>query len=190
MKRVLILSLGIVMIAGSAMADHFGIYTDQVGATENCTVVPPQFQSFSMYVVHKTTGATGSEFKVEGTAATGWTFNGASVLGGFLAIGSATTGVSLAYGGCLAGPEIGVVELNFFGFAPAGGSPTCGLVEIIPSPTALGGIIKAVDCNFAEIPATGGRGYINPDATCLDCNEPHPNATEESTWGKVKSLYR
>jgi hypothetical protein len=185
------LSLAITLVAGVAMADNFGIYTDPLATGEDCTATVVQFQSFSMYVVHQVTGsgATGSEFMVAGTSTTGWTFNGATVMGGFLAIGSATTGVSLAYGGCLAGPAFGVVQLNFFGFAPpAGGNPTCGFLEIVPSPTALGGIIKAVDCNFAEIPATGGWGWINSDGTCEACGP--VVATEESTWGKVKSLYR
>jgi hypothetical protein len=185
------LSLAMTLVAGVAMADNFGIYTDPLGAGEDCTAVPLTFQPFSMYVVHQITGsgATGSEFMVAGTSATGWTFNGATVMGGFLAIGSPTTGVSLAYGGCLAGPAIGVVQLNFFGFAPpAGGNPMCGFLEIVASPTALGGIIKAVNCNFAEVQATGGYGWVNSDGNCVACGP--VIATEESTWGKVKSLYR
>ncbi|HEX5133567.1 MAG TPA: hypothetical protein VFX92_13910, partial [Candidatus Krumholzibacteria bacterium] len=147
-----------------------------------------QFAPFSLYVVHKlSTASTGSEFMITDPNLTGWSYSGSSVLNGFLSIGSATTGLALAYGGCLAGPAISCVAINMFGFSATGA--VCGRIDVVPSPTA-GGIIKIVDCEFIEFPATGGTAYVNPNGTCSDCNEPQPNATEESTWGKVKSLYR
>lgn len=179
MKKVLILSVAIMMMAGSAMAaDHLGIFTDQVGATGNCSVIPPAFSPFSVYVVHQTTGTTGSQFKIVNTSGYNMT---ASVLGGFLAIGDAFTDLALAYGGCMAGPSVGVVALNGFGFPVPG--QVCGLMEVVPAPGKP--YVIAVDCNFAEVAATAGRFTFNANETC-----PCVNATEESTWGKVKSLYR
>jgi hypothetical protein len=185
MKRILTLSIAIMMIAGVAAADHIGIYADQAGAGA-CGLTPPTFASGSLFVVHKTTEATGSEFAITGLATSPAPFTGSVVLNGFLAIGDVVNGLSLAYGGCVAGPAIAAVQLNFFG---TGNPAACNMLQIVPSPTA-GGIIKAVNCSFAELPATGGKAYINPNGTCTDCAEPAPNATEESTWGKVKSLYR
>lgn len=180
MKKVLTLSVAIMMMAGSAMAaDHFGIFTDQVGATGNCSLVPPAFSPFTIYLVHQTNGATGSQFKVN-KSPTGYSLS-ASVLGGYLAIGDAFTDLSLAYGGCLAGPSIAAVSLSGFGFPVPG--EVCSLVEVVPAPGKP--YIITVDCNFAEIAATGGRFTFNANETC-----PCINATEESTWGKVKSLYR
>jgi len=41
-----------------------------------------------------------------------------------------------------------------------------------------------VDCSFGEHPATGGSFYV---AGTGDCKEV---ATEATTWGSVKALYR
>jgi hypothetical protein len=183
MKRVLLIALALVMISGAAMADHIGIYNDQVAS--GCTLVAPGgFVPYSIFVVHRfTVGATGSQFAVNDVstqAATGF-----AALGGFLVIGNLAD-LSLAYGACLTGPDIPAVQLNYF----AVGNPSpCGLVEIIPAPSG-GGNIKYTDCNFAEIPATGGQFWFNSGTSCNDCDEPPTVATEESTWGKVKSLYR
>jgi hypothetical protein len=183
MKKVLMIFLAVMMLAGAASADHLGIYSDQ--AASGCTLVAPGgFVPFSIFVVHRfTAGATGSQFAVQdasGQAATGF-----AALGGFLVIGNLAD-LSLAYGACLGGPDIPAVQLNYF----AVGNPTpCGLVKVIPAPSG-GGIIKYTDCNFAEIPATGGQFWFNSGTSCNDCDEPTPVATEESTWGKVKSLYR
>jgi len=178
MKKVLMFALAIMMIAPAAMADHFGVYSDMAGT--NCEVAPTAIAPITVYVVHKTTGTTGSQFLVVNT--TDWTWS-ASVLNGYLAIGDAFTDLSLAYGGCLAGPDLAVVSLSGFSFPVPG--KTCGTLEIQPAPNKVG--IISVDCTFAELVATGGKMTFYNDGTC-PCES--PNATEESTWGKVKSLYR
>jgi hypothetical protein len=163
MKKVLMIFLAVMMLAGAASADHLGIYSDQ--AASGCTLVAPGgFVPFSIFVVHRfTAGATGSQFAVQDAS------------------GQAATGFA-----ALGGPDIPAVQLNY----SAVGNPTpCGLVKVIPAPSG-GGIIKYTDCNFAEIPATGGQFWFNSGTSCNDCDEPTPVATEESTWGKVKSLYR
>jgi hypothetical protein len=179
MKKVLMLALAITMVAGYAMADDIGIFTDQVGGT-NCEYTATGIGPLDVYVVHRTTGATGSQFKLVNSSS--WSFN-ASVLGGYLAIGDAFVDLSLAYGGCLAGPSLAVVKLSGFTFPfPA---PPCGQISVVAAPNKPG--VIAVDCGFAELPATAGKIVFGNDGTC-PCIE--PNATEESTWGKVKSLYR
>ncbi len=180
MKKVLMICLAIGLIGGPAMADHVGIYTDQVGATGNCSMVPPAFSPFSIYVVHQSAaGATASQFKVVNSS--GYSLS-ASVLGGFLAIGDAFTDLTLAYGACLDGAW-GILSLSGFGFPVPG--QVCGLVEVLPAPGKAA--VIAVNCALVELPATAGRFTFNADATC-PCIP--PNATEASTWGKVKSLYR
>lgn len=179
MKKILMLALAMTMVAGVAMADDIGIFTDQIGG-DNCTLVPPAFQPFTVYVVHRAPGgATGSVFKLTNTS--GYSLS-AAVLGGYLSIGDAFTDLSLAYGGCLTG-SIAVLSVNGFGFPVPG--QVCGVVQVgnVPSQAAS----LTVDCNFAEIPAGAGKFVFNSDMTC-PCIE--PNATEESTWGKVKNLYR
>lgn len=181
MKKILMLSLAMMMVAGVAMADHIGIFTDQTGTSgDNCTLVPTDFSPFTVYVVHQTdVGATGSVFKVVNNS--GYSIS-AAVLGGYLSIGDAFTDLSLAYGGCTPG-DFAVLSLNGFGFPVPG--PVCGEVLVVNAPSQA--TIIAVDCIFAEIPASGGKFVFNSNETC-PCIA--PNATEESTWGKVKSLYR
>jgi hypothetical protein len=48
--------------------------------------------------------------------------------------------------------------------------------------------IEYIDCTFLEQPASVGRKVtINPNPTC-PCEL--PLQTEETTWGRVKALYR
>jgi hypothetical protein len=180
MKKVLTLSLAIMMVASAAMADSFGIFADAAGTDGNCELVPPAFSPFSVYVVHDSPlGATGSQFKVVNTS--GYALS-AAVQGGFLAIGDAFVDLALAYGSCRVG-KTSVVALSGFGFPVPG--QTCGVVETTPAPGKPA--IIAVDCGLLELPATTGKLVFNANPTC-PCIP--TVATEESTWGKVKSLYR
>jgi len=181
MKKVLLIALAITMVASVSMADEISVFADNQGTS--CNFVGPAGPSpVTFYVVHKTVnGATGSQFKIVNSTA--WTLS-PSVLGGFLSIGDAYTNLSLAYGGCLAGPNIAVVQLAGFAF-PAPGDP-CMQVSVVAAPNTVG--ILTIDCTFAEIPALTGGFTINGDALTCPCGP--PNATEQSTWGKVKSLYR
>ncbi len=89
----------------------------------------------------------------------------------------------MAYGACLTGPSVGVVQLSGFGFPVPG--QTCGLVEVVPAPDKT--FVIAVNCSLIELPMQAGTFRFNTDGTC-PCVD--VNATEATTWGKVKSLYR
>ena len=149
MKKVLILALAITMVAGVAMADEISVFSDVSGSACTFNFVGPNL--YHAYVVHKTVaGATGSQFKVVNNIA-GVAFS-AQVMNGYLAIGDAFTDLSLAYGGCLAGPNIACVDLSGAIFsAPAG---NCQTLDVVAAPNKVG--ILTVDCTFAEIPATTG----------------------------------
>ena len=180
MKKILMLSFAMLMVAGLAMADDIGIFTDQIGG-DNCTFNPTAPAPFDVWVVHRSpAGATGSVFKLTNNTAYALSASPASV--NYLTIGGAFTDISVAYAACLAGS---VPVLKVSGFAFPVPHPPCGLLTVGAAPSQAA--VISVDCNFAEIPASGGRMVFNPDVTC-PCVQ--PNATEESTWGKVKSLYR
>jgi len=184
MKKILLLTLALtVCAAGASMADHIGIYADAAGVDcfDNTLAFPPTTNP--VYIVHKFNGGTGStasQFKVNDT--TGLFNGGAST--SYLLIGAFTTGASVAYGGCLGG-DIVVGQINYLWF----GAPlTCGALQIVADPTAVPDpVLTTVDCNFTLKPTTGGSFFFNQNGTC-PCQD--PNATSQSTWGNVKSLYR
>lgn len=96
-------------------------------------------------------------------------------------VGNTQQGVSVAYGACLPGP-IHVVTMNLF---VQGLSQTCCQYNIVPHPLTGTGQIIAVNCVPEAVPIQSHPGFVNPDPTCV-CGLVK---VEETTWGKVKSLY-
>ena len=168
MKQMLLLVTAMLLVAGVAVADHIGIYSDATGT--NC-VLAPGF-STSATVVHKfSAGATGSRFDLEFPAGTS-----------FFSFGSAfpcisvpvwnPDGISIGYCECLAGSiVIGTITAIL---AP-------GTIRVVPA-TGFA-TVMAADCGFVEHPATGGVAYVGTPGPCMV-------PTDQTTWGKVKSLYR
>lgn len=177
MKKVLILALGVVLAANVAFADHIGIYGDTGGTSCTLALTTP-FAPTNVYVIHKfTAGTTGSRWKVIDTS-TLFQAGSSSI---YAVLGAPYTGASVGYGNCLA-PSVNAMTLSFVWF----NQPiTCGKLEIVTDPIVTGIIVT--DCNFAEKPATGGQFFFNANGTCVNCNEV---ATETTTWGTIKALYR
>jgi len=170
MKKVLLLMVAVLMISSVAMADHIGVYTDNTGASCNFGNIAGNFNP-SATVIHKfTTGATGSRFKV--TFPAGTAFFGFNTP--YVPVGALNSDLSLGYGQCLSGSIVlGTINAIY--------QNGTGQVE----KADLQAIILYTNCLFAELPATGGLFYIG--ATNPNCGEV---ATEQSTWGSVKALYR
>jgi len=168
MKKVLLLSLAVLMVSSAAMAEHIGIFADQAGTS--CTLAPG-FNP-NVYVVEKSLGGTtGSRFKVvPGTGNSILAFNTT-----FVPIGNISSDLSLAYGQCLSGDVVlGSILMSLAG---------PGFLEVKPADLFL--TIIYTDCNFGEYPATGGKAYVGVPGDCS-----LPVATQPSTWGQVKALYR
>jgi hypothetical protein len=75
-------------------------------------------------------------------------------------------------------------------FVTTGAALPCCEMSVAPIPHPVGSFLHLYyhDCFFDEKPlAVGQKVTINPDASC-PCGL--PVATEQSTWGRVKSLYR
>jgi hypothetical protein len=94
-------------------------------------------------------------------------------------IGNSQDGVSIGYGSCRPGP-IHVQSIVYF---TQGTTPQCCLYPILGIPTS--GKVEAVDCANHLITAYGVTSVINPNGACT-CGSVR---VEESTWGRVKSLY-
>lgn len=166
MKKVLLLMVAVLMISSVAMADHIGVYVDGNGAS---CVLAPGFTSTASVIEKFSAGSTGSRFKV--TLPAGSNFFSFSTI--YTPVGSMTTDLSLAYGTCIPGS---IVLGQIVAILGAGSGAVL--------PADLQANIIYTNCVFAEIPATGGTYY---SGTTGSCNEV---ATEPTTWGQVKALYR
>jgi len=169
MKKVLLLMVAVLMISTAAMADHFGLYSDASGSScllalgfnPNVTLI----EKFSL-------GTTGCRLSVDmgGNGNFGFTTP-------WVPVGNIATDLSLAYGSCQSGSVVlGTLTMNL----TASGST----MKVLPA--QLFPTIIYTNCSFAELPATGGKANVGT-GSATDCGEV---ATEPSTWGQVKALYR
>jgi hypothetical protein len=94
--------------------------------------------------------------------------------------------LQVALPACVSGPVV-VATLHYYS---TGGSP-CGRIDF----DETNGLLLRVTCDFVEQPVFGVGLQINgvyevpPGGIDGDCFCP-PVRTEQSTWGRVKSLYR
>lgn len=174
MKKVLLLMVAVLMISSVSMAaEHIGVYTDASGSSCNLGNIAGQFSFGGAHIVQTTTtGATGSRFKV--TFPVGTTFVGFTTA--YVPVGTLNTDISLGYGTCL----FGTFELGTINAIYTAGTGKLEKADLQPK-------IIYTDCNFGEYEATGGYFYIS--TTPGLCEDP-ALATEPSTWGQVKALYR
>ena len=180
MKKALLLSVAIVCVASMALAQGggIGIFADPTGADCNLWDVAPGLVTY--WAVHvNTPGATACSFSAPQPAC-GLMAYLSDTQQFPVTIGNSQDGVAIGYGGCFASP-IAVLAINFF--AQALTAPCC-FYPVLPDPNGVSGQIEVVDCADNLLIATGGAGRINPNSTCM-CTV----ATEETTWGQVKSLY-
>ena len=169
MKKVLLLMVAVLMVSNVAMANHFGVYNDSSGSSCVLSATPGQFSSTATAIEKFSLGSTGSRFKI--TLPPGSSFFGFQTT--FVPIGVMTSDLSLGYGQCLSGSIVlGTINAIY----------TAGTLSVLPA-DGFPNIIYT-DCSFGEYPATGGNAYVG---TTGPCNEV---ATEQSTWGNVKALYR
>lgn len=178
-----VLTVAILTLGASqafAQADILGLYADQ--AMNECNITIPVNIPTTMYVMHNSTsGATASQFQLSDPRTATFITTGVNLASGsYIAIGDPFTGVSVAYTACLTG-TFGVYNISFLALGVA--LPNCTYITLGPDPVS--GKTQIADCNFFEIEVTGAQAILNADGTC-DCDV----ATQETTWGKVKSLYR
>jgi len=183
MKRIALLMVGLLTLALAAPAfaqieGHVGdisAYGDDQGNA--CNITAPA-GLVTVYVVHKFSdggGATGCRFKL--TFPAGLTFLAFNTP--MVPIGNVTSDLSLAYGVCIQTTTM----LGSALFNSSGAVAACSYVSVVNADNSVNPI--ATDCLFGEYPIKTGQAIVNPDGSC-QCNV----ATQPSTWGRVKSLYR
>lgn len=167
-----------------AFPGSINIFADPGGGS--CLVSDLEPGPIALYlIVWGSSGTTASQFRL----ATDGGFTGVYVsqapAPGFLALGEPPVDYAVAYGGCMTGSFL-IATVTYFGF---GTSSDCSHIEIRAAPTSpLPGEIAAVTCDN-QLVATSSHGpaVVNYrhgcPAWCI-------GATEPSTWGRIKALYR
>jgi hypothetical protein len=185
MKRVLLFSLAVLVVAGAAMAQpvpgNLGVYADPTASS--CDIMDVSGPVIA-YIVHtNASGARLSQFALEQDASVDMQLFGESASIG-IAIGSVETGISVSYGICVTSFPLEVVELTYFG---SGNTTSCGTLKIIADPGIPSGEIEIIDCNFG-VHTTGvsdGAALVNATGDC-GCDI----ANEETSWSRIKALYK
>jgi hypothetical protein len=167
MKKVLLLMVAVLMISSVAMADHFGIYADPTGAS--CALATG-FTTTSTVIEKFSLGSTGCRLSVDNLP-TGGSFFAFSTA--WTPVGDIHSDLSLGYGTCQTGSIVLGSFVAIFGPSTLHVLPAQGFTNII-----------FTDCTFGQHNATGGTAYVGGTGPCGEV------ATEPSTWGQVKALYR
>jgi opacity protein-like surface antigen len=175
---VLLMALATPVFAINGVGD-IGIFADDQG--NSCEIAALGSPApFNIYIVHKFLPgeeSTGSRFKVSFPA--GIIFFAFSANPSMVPGGTLTSDQTIGYGSCVtANTSLGFALVQ----APSAVTE-CSYVSVLGSDFT--GLVQATNCSFEEFIAGAGQGIVNPNDGCR-CNI----ATHQSTWGKVKSLYR
>ncbi len=183
-----LIAVAVIVSAGSAYAQsgYITVFADPGG--QSCEVYDVSGPLTIYHVVHVLTpGATRSRFSIPLPPCHTGTYV-ADIPSFAATFGNSQTGVDVHYGQCL-GVSIHVLEIwvNTFGT-----TPDCCCWRTLPDPGAPSGKIEVEDCSsFTYLVEPVGR-WVNPvgcggihACNCLGGTVP----IDESTWGRVKSLY-
>jgi len=169
MKKHLLLVVSLLLAAHPVLADHIAPYTDETGSSCN---IASGFSTTAALIQKFSSGTYGCRFALDLSAAPG-----SDVLAlqtPYTWTGLITLDLSVGYGQCLSGDI--VIGTMVAIWAP-------GAISVVP---ALGQpYLLWLDCNFQELPGSGGHASIDGDGHGCDYD-----AVEQSTWGQVKALYR
>jgi hypothetical protein len=167
MKRILILALVVLSIAGAASASYISIYSDASGGS---CVLAPGFNPNVTIIQKFTLGTVSVRFSLTRGPNEFLAFNSP-----YATIGNLTSDITVQYGGCRTGSlVIGTATMNLVGD------------KLYIHPAQGQTIVIDTDCAFVDHKAMWGYASVgNPYDVCNQ-----QLATESSTWGRVKSLYR
>ena len=180
MKKALLLTLVLTVCASMAFAQagSVGLFADVAGTDCNLSDAAPGLCAYyAVHVYHA--GAIACQFSAPVPSCfLGTWLSDTAVYP--VTVGGSPTGVAIGYGACQAAPTH-VLTINMF---CQGLTAPCCLYQVVEDPNVPSGQVEVVDCANNLLFGTGGAAIINADPTC-NCDVP----TNESTWGKVKSLY-
>jgi hypothetical protein len=176
--------LDVIYLPPAQEGGFIGLYAD--AAATSCNLVSTPASLLQVYIFHmRHTGMTASQF-----AAPVPDCLNASWLGDQgmwpTQIGNSQDGLSLGYGGCLAAPTY-LMLINYF---VEGDVDPCCLYPVLPDPHRADGEIVGVDCSGNLVVIGGGTAVVNANAGCSCSDGGDPVLVEETTWGRIKMMYR
>jgi len=174
--------LCLVPFTAFAGVGYLAIHGDAQGLSCDIANPPNPGALVTVYVFHQfgVPGESAAESRFRIAQPPEWTFITFTNTPGYVPIGSALTDVRVGYGECVNTPIIIGTVLCFANQA----APPCSQFQIL-APVGLPSVV-GYDCSFVEYSTVGLGAVVNPQASCCcQCL-----ATESSTWGSVKALYR
>lgn len=159
-------------------------YADPAGGA--CTLLDNSVATFNVYIVLDTgpnEGETDCYFSL--ATSTGFTGTYVSAQIPYPYNGSLPDGVNIGFLTCLMGTSV-IATVTYQGM---GTSASCSAIEVAGHPDFSPPAIVVDTCGFVGLTAsTRGPLVVNPDAQ--QCPGWCAVATEATTWGHVKALYR
>ena len=199
MRKLAALALaGVFLMSGSALANEPGYYLQiattlapidgpQVCYELPCEATVAQYQTVYVTVVvdcHKGEGFLGAFWGMsDSSGGTTAVHTGMFACTGFLAaigVAPASSGASST-----AGCQLCCTAVAYHSYLIV--APIPHTFSIVPHGDL--GVIDVLDCNYVQVPAVcWGPAAIN-SGLGLECQCAGPTATEETSWGSLKSLY-
>jgi len=187
MKTLFLAFLALVCAAPVLAQDRIELYADR--NMNSCFITEPLSPPIVQVhiFINGPVGATGVRFTAEKPACwVGATWLGDALVPGAINVSNSQYDWSIAFGGCTVPNEpsyIGAISYLISNQA----LPCC---EVTALPSVPMQYFLFTDCDFGEHPLEPTKTIvINPDATC-GCQSGSKLAVEETSWGRVKALYR
>ena len=198
MKLLLLVFLCVSVVVSPALSEE--IFLSDGSNLGACAMLVPPFQMSTVYVVHTLSpGASGSTWKLDYAAPANLVALGSS-FAPFSSTGDPYTGVAVDYGTCSSGSFV-IGQLTYFK-TTTDDVPGCYQLKVVAAPNKASVLASACDAGDRAI--TGGffsfdadphgpvrnsgasSSYARLGNLCDVC----VSATEPTTWGSVKALYR
>ena len=168
---------------GLCQLNVLNIFSDPQGT--NCLITDAQPGIIAIYVFHNTNEAIASQFRIATDAGFTGTYISHQVAPTFLDLGTPPVDYSVSYASCAIGSFL-VTTVVYFG---VGTSAPCSQISIAPAPTSpIPGQVAVVQCVLDVVVGhSNGPAVVNYTGACFGwCI----GATEPSSWGRIKALYR
>ena len=176
-NHILTIVLVLLSLASPVAADRLMIFSN--AALTNYTVDDTAPRIVNLYVTGYLFESTGVRFSVKpGPGFTGvWLGDTSS----FVPVGQSPTDIAIGFGACVTTSSFVVLTMSYQLF---GTSSSCSELRVAPA-DGFSYAESTGYCGFDLTPLQLGKLYAN----CPNPPQP-PVATEPTTWGRVKALYR